>query len=134
MRSIGWLLCLAACGPIGEDPNDYNLVGVWAVEDVTAKKSGVATKTKIEFFRDGDWVLKRDQQLCGTPLEGWFCEEEGTWKLRPDAVTSGEEVTLVIDPAGKKTEVEKFEAVFHDPSTFCWKRNVLGEECLLRAD
>jgi hypothetical protein len=131
LGAAGVGLGLVACGPIESyDTGDFQLTGTWAVQDVTKKKR-VATKTKIEFSRDGSWELKREGDLCGLPLEGWFCEGKGEFKLRPDEVLEGDETTLVITPKGQK-KADKYDAWFVDPDTFCWKRDVLGEECLLR--
>lgn len=127
------LLATTACGP-SYDPEAFTLVGTWAIEDVTKPGEGAATKTKLAFADDGSWELLREGDLCelGLPTEGWFCDGKGDWKLRPDDVLDGDTTTLVITPKGKGADTEKFDAWFVDPDRFCWKRSMLGDECVLR--
>lgn len=132
LRALLPLTLLAtACGPT-YDPAAFTLEGTWAVEDVTSPTERVPTKTKVAFANDGTWELVRDNKLCGLPTEGWFCDGKGDWKLKPDDVLDGDETKLKITPKGKGAETETFEAWFVDPDVFCWKRSMLGEECLLR--
>jgi len=125
---------LTACA--GREPEytraDFDLVGVWALEDEEAGETGVPSDTQIEFVADGTWALLDAGERCDEgPFYSWYCEGPGTWSLDPAALLADEDTTLAILEQDDEEPV-MYEAWFDsDPDHFCWKQQI-GQACLVR--
>jgi len=112
---------------------EFDLVGLWAIEDVETDDDDVPTATQIEFADDGTWTLVDQGDRCeAPPFEAWFCEGAGSWSLAPDSLLADDDATLTIVYDGEEEEWD-YDGYFDgDPDHFCWKMTLLGIECLLR--